>query len=71
LNCKSCKGPLATDCISCYNNKPSLHILDIFEMKGECLLKCPFNKFDKNGICQECTAPCKNCIDENICLSCI
>ena len=38
--------------------------------KGECIAECPEYTYIKGGICYDCVAPCKECIDESECVTC-
>ena len=71
--CKTCKGPLATDCTSCVDNSckrthcpsvvfPVLDILDHGDWRGQCISNCPDGRYSNaSGVCLRCDAACARC----------
>jgi proprotein convertase subtilisin/kexin type 5 len=58
LNCSStcytCKGPLVTDCLSCYP--------DYYLSQGSCLSQCPYGYYASSTYrCEACSPNCANC----------
>jgi len=65
-SCRSCDGPLATDCLTCGTNL-------VLEDDGSCTDTCSLGQFaDPNtNQCADCAAPCRTCeLTPSTCRSC-
>ena len=65
-HCKTCSGPLASECTSCSSNAcmrtrcPSV-VFPVLD-KGQCLSNCPVGRYaDEAGVCQSCDPSCIQC----------
>lgn len=66
-NCKTCFGPVSSNCLSCYPD------LVLNQVNDTCQKKCPSGFFkDQNSLCQPCDLSCRECTGSksNNCLSC-
>ena len=61
-SCKTCSGPLESQCLSCYPrvDPPNPKALPV-KLDDKCVVECPKGYTEIGGVCKKCESPCQEC----------